>query len=685
MVVAHNIPNMDELILNLEALAGIYSGKIKKWNDPLLVALNPGLDMPDENIIPIARADKSGTTNVFTSALSARSREWEDAYGTFSAGYNFNLREPYHWNKTVIELFGKTNRGISGLIMSIPYSLGYLSIADAYTSDLNVALMNNSAGNVVNASVATVQNAMLSSNESFAIVNAPGEFAYPIASFTYFIVPKTSLTDCDAATEFVRYVNWFLFSESAKSAVTDLYMVPLDDKKAEAIVKHYLKTMTCRTNNVWLLVQRQIAEEGILPTNDEWKIPTFLSMSLVLIMVIVGGMLCGKQQYKVHKELIKDKWKIPADEIILDRGADEIQSVEQNDMLSQNSSSKDASKSHIVFIEHAWGDDSILMGTFNDQPVTLVKLSSQSPILTLKNRRLLLWMRDNVKHNNVMPLVGLSYKNNTYFTVHSGFTRGTLSEVLKNPKIQINKDGIIALMKSLMRGLQYLHKKGVIHGHLTGMCCIIDVSWCLKIASWEEMNICKIDDKNRVLSLVDGYSASCDEADKNLLWTAPEILKFNRQPNQASDIYSFSMVLQEMFSKDTPYSELNMSVSEVINAVLTCGIRPHFAPNTPFAFRNLMERCWDNDPEARSTLSAIESNVLNAYPHERPLIDCIFGSVEQYARSLENKIKGNHICFIANAAGTSNKDSSCLKIILISINLFNRTIHTNEGYIRVLG
>ena len=79
----------------------------------------------------IARADKSGTTELFTSALSAFSPAWAMTYGAFSQGLNSETGEPERWNPDVVSYYGKTNQGVSGLILSIKYALGYLAVADA--------------------------------------------------------------------------------------------------------------------------------------------------------------------------------------------------------------------------------------------------------------------------------------------------------------------------------------------------------------------------------------------------------------------------------------------------------------------------------------------------------------------------------------------------------------------------
>ena len=146
--------------LSIPTLCGIYNGTIRFWNHAVLQDMNPGHQLPDKEITVIARSDKSGTTHSFTSALAASCPVWEAEYGVFSHGLDENGM-PIKWNKSAVHFFGYGNRGMSGLLLSLPYSIGYASVADIFVSKLKYARIQNNAGTFVEASTETVQNAML--------------------------------------------------------------------------------------------------------------------------------------------------------------------------------------------------------------------------------------------------------------------------------------------------------------------------------------------------------------------------------------------------------------------------------------------------------------------------------------------------------------------------------------------
>ena len=105
VVIIYNIPGVSNLNLSLEVAVGIYNGSLTNWRDPLIQVLNPTVQLPDRKIIPIARSDKSGTTSIFTTALSAYSNKWKNTYGTFSQG-----RQPTsRWNNDAVKFYGYTN------------------------------------------------------------------------------------------------------------------------------------------------------------------------------------------------------------------------------------------------------------------------------------------------------------------------------------------------------------------------------------------------------------------------------------------------------------------------------------------------------------------------------------------------------------------------------------------------
>ena len=166
-----------------EALAGIFLGKITKWNDPELAKANPGVKLPATDIVVVHRSDGSGTTYIWTDYLSKVSKEWET-----KAGRGTSVNWP-------VGLGGKGNEGVSGQVQQTPNSIGYVELIYALQNKMKTGKVKNLAGNFVEASLAGVTAAAASSKEMpedfrVSITNAPGKDAYPISSFTWLLIPE---------------------------------------------------------------------------------------------------------------------------------------------------------------------------------------------------------------------------------------------------------------------------------------------------------------------------------------------------------------------------------------------------------------------------------------------------------------------------------------------------------------
>ncbi len=183
-VPAYNISGVNaELKFTPEALAGIFLGKIQKWNDPAITQANPGVNLPDKSIIVIHRSDGSGTTYIFTDYLSKVSKEWEAAVGKGTSV------------KWPVGLGGKGNEGVAGQIRQLDGAIGYVELIYAVENKITYGSVKNAAGNFVKASLDSVTEAAASAPQMPAdfrvsITNAPGKTAYPISSFTWLLIPE---------------------------------------------------------------------------------------------------------------------------------------------------------------------------------------------------------------------------------------------------------------------------------------------------------------------------------------------------------------------------------------------------------------------------------------------------------------------------------------------------------------
>src|SRR5947207_1776063 len=136
-VVAYNLPGNPALKLDADAIAGIFLGQIKKWNDPKITALNPGVSFPDQEIVVVHRSDGSGTTYIWTDYLSKISSEWKQKVGT-----NTSVNWP-------TGIGGKGNEGVAGQIKQTPGALGYVELIYAVQNKMPYAEVKNSAGKFV--------------------------------------------------------------------------------------------------------------------------------------------------------------------------------------------------------------------------------------------------------------------------------------------------------------------------------------------------------------------------------------------------------------------------------------------------------------------------------------------------------------------------------------------------------
>ncbi len=218
VVATYNLPGSPKLRFTPDIVADIFLGKIEKWNAPRIAAANSGVKLPNEPILVVHRSDGAGTTYIFTDYLSKVSREWER-----TAGRGPSVKWP-------VGLGGKGNEGVAGQVKSTPGTLGYVELAYAIKNRLPVAMIRNQAGRFVEPTIESTTAAAagvaanMPSDFRVSLTNAPGENAYPIASFTWLLVYKEQ-TDPAKGKALVRFLRWAT-SEGQKYA-SDLLYAPL--------------------------------------------------------------------------------------------------------------------------------------------------------------------------------------------------------------------------------------------------------------------------------------------------------------------------------------------------------------------------------------------------------------------------------------------------------------------------
>ena len=204
VVPTYNIPDVSaSLNFTGEALAGIFLGKVTKWNDPLIAGVNKGVNLPANDIVVVHRADGSGTTYCFTDYLSKVSEEWKTKVGK---GTSVN------WP---VGLGGKGSEGVTGTVKNTPNSITYVELIYAEANKISYGSVKNADGAFVKASLADVTAAAAASVKEMpddfrvSITNAKGKEAYPISTFTWLLIPA-KFSDNSKREAIKGFVSWML-------------------------------------------------------------------------------------------------------------------------------------------------------------------------------------------------------------------------------------------------------------------------------------------------------------------------------------------------------------------------------------------------------------------------------------------------------------------------------------------
>jgi phosphate transport system substrate-binding protein len=236
VVVTYNLPGIGDTRLKFDGnvLVDIFMGRIIKWNDRRIAALNPGVKLPDQDLIVVHRSDGSGTTYVFTDYLNKFSREWKD-----KVGYATSVNWP-------VGLGGKGNEGVTQQIKQVEGALGYVELIYAISNKLPYAEIKNAAGSFVQPSLESVTaaaaSAKLGKDTDFrvSITNAPGAASYPISSFTWLLVHKDA-KDAAKAKLVKDFLTWMITPE-AQAMANELHYASLPSEVV-ALIQARLPTL----------------------------------------------------------------------------------------------------------------------------------------------------------------------------------------------------------------------------------------------------------------------------------------------------------------------------------------------------------------------------------------------------------------------------------------------------------
>lgn len=235
VVPTYNVPGVaTDLKFSGDVIADIYLGKINNWHDPRIAALNPGVNLPDHQILPVYRSDGSGTTYIWTDFLAKNSTDFQSTIGK-----NTSVRWP-------VGIGQKGNEGVAGMIKNSPFSFGYVELIYALQNKMSFGVVKNPAGKFVKASPESVSAAAAGAAKNMpndfrvSITNAPGADSYPVSSFTWLLVPLKS-PDPKKAEILKDFLKWMI--SKGETEATGLAYAPLPPPVAMKVTGaiNYLK------------------------------------------------------------------------------------------------------------------------------------------------------------------------------------------------------------------------------------------------------------------------------------------------------------------------------------------------------------------------------------------------------------------------------------------------------------
>ncbi len=234
VVPVYNVPGVTgDLKFAPEVIAGIYLGKITKWNDANIQHDNPGVNLPDHQILPVYRSDGSGTTYIFTDFLSKVVPEFEQRVGKGTSV------------KFPVGIGQKGNEGVAGMVKGSQFSFGYVELIYAQQNHMPFGYVRNHDGKYLKATTEGVTAAaaadakLIPADYRVSITNAPGPNSYPISSFTWLLIPQ-KFDDASKGKAMVDFLNWMLDHGEAEASAMSYAPLP---KPVEDRVRMTIKSI----------------------------------------------------------------------------------------------------------------------------------------------------------------------------------------------------------------------------------------------------------------------------------------------------------------------------------------------------------------------------------------------------------------------------------------------------------
>lgn len=614
----------------------MFLGKITQWNHNDLKILNPSIVLPDEKILLVVRQDGgSGETYIFTVALSKISEEWKTKYGTFydPSFSGKGCCNSTSWPRNLIAFYGNTANGLTGIISSIPYTIGYASLANALLSGTLLASIYNREGLLTYPSVNGVQAAIEyyqkeevdksrvpKSASEFDVILAGGNTSYPIGMLSYVVLNRTTSpgVSCCSMEELVGLID-LLLSPNSSTIISRNNLIPLPMSLAEYVKKNLLPTVLCNHVSAYDNYLNSIA---ILNDNSlkPWQLALICTSVAIVFLIIIMVLFSKYQNYK--RKGYDMVWLLKGSEFKQKEAEPDSRSHSRyQQSLADNTNDTFATKVY-------WAKNECDVNLY---PLYLNHCSRWDQ----KTKRLIFVFTREFQQTNLVSLLGVTITDGIPHLINPSCSKGTLHRCLQNSPYEITTDMKYCLACNVVEGLHFLHKKNVAHGLLSSACCYVDANWTVKICGWETYTIYFIEDTQKLGVLTFFDSEAPLESNAKLIqyiYRDPELVApYTMAPFQ-SDVFSFGMLLFEIFTQNLPYHWDVMNNSTYMDILQKKFSRQDLVPHIPAESMPekvylLAVHCLRSTNE-RPTVSTIQTNLSRGRSTKHGIIDIVMGTME---------------------------------------------------------
>ncbi|CAH1269783.1 NPR2 [Branchiostoma lanceolatum] len=443
-----------------------------------------------------------------------------------------------------------------------------------------------------------------------------------------------------------RVADYALFHHSVKQ----VRMIAQYNKTARRFYSLVGESYNYWPGGVWP-PKDELPESG--PTIDSSTIVAATTTSLLVVTLAAFAVFFIIRKKMVKKEVWQMMWKINYEELTFidpsrNRHVTRRKYGSRMSYTSRTSRSSASSHTYADPFCSSFSNDLEMVELLHDKrkvnaahhknSMVAVKHVPPDEFELTPTRLYELFQMSKIRHENLTPFVGACVDAPNICTVMELCTRGSLQDILHNDDIKLSWNFKSSFITDIVKGMDFLHRSALVsHGNLKSSNCVIDSRWMLKITDYGEM------------SSGSGVRARARAEYAAMLWTAPEHLRepvetANKKGTQKGDVYSFGVILQEIFVRGAPYCMMSLMTPQDIIERVKARTSPLFRPwvrdaMVPRQYISLMEQSWEEDPEARPEFSLIDTAIGQLSKGQRlNIVDHMFSMLESYTNNLEDLV-----------------------------------------------